>query len=73
MSVYCMKRRDVYMEKIDSLSLGKKYLFVTSENIEYRGIFIDKDERYAYIKNVRHVGRFTSLYCMPISMIVRAS
>ena len=61
------------MEKIDSLNLGQKYLFVTDENIEYRGIFIDKDKKYAYIKNVRHGGRFTSLFCMPISMIVRAS
>ena len=61
------------MHKVDNLKVGQEYLFVTKENDEFRGVFLDKDEKYVFLKNVKHGAKFTSLFCLPIDMLARAS
>jgi hypothetical protein len=60
------------MSKVN-LQVGKKYVFITSENKEYKGIFLDKDDTYIYIKNVRYGKKFASLYTLPLESIIRTS
>jgi len=61
------------MRKIDNLQVGNEYLFVTKGNDEFRGVFLDKDSVYVFLKNVKHGSKFTSLYCLPIADLARAS
>lgn len=61
------------MDKIDTLQIGKKYVFITTENKEYKGIYLNKDDMYIYIKNVKYGSKFASLYTFPINLIVRVS
>jgi hypothetical protein len=58
---------------VDSLQISKKYVFITKENKEYKGNFIDKDNNYIYIKNVKFGSKFVSLYTLPLKLIVRIS
>ena len=56
-----------------NLQIGKKYVFITSENKEYKGTFLDKDDMYIYIKNVKYGKIFASLYTLPLELIARTS
>ena len=61
------------MHKVDNLKVGKEYLFITKDNDELRGVFLDKDDTYVFLKNVKHGMKFTSLFCLPIERLARAS
>ena len=61
------------MTKIESLQTGKKYIVVTTENKEYKGIFLDKNDTYIFLKNVKFGRKFVSLYTIPLKLIVRIS
>ena len=61
------------MKKIDNLKTGNGYLFIKKDNTEFRGTFLDKDNKYIFIKNVKHGAKFTSLVCLPIHMLARVS
>lgn len=61
------------MHKVDNLKVGQEYLFVTKDNDEFRGVFLDKDEIYMFLKNVKYGTKFTSLFCLPIERLVRVS
>jgi len=59
--------------KTDSLQISKKYVFITIDNKEYKGNFIDKDNNYIYLKNVKFGSKFVSLHTLPLKLIVRIS
>lgn len=61
------------MEKIDSLKIGMKYLFITKDNKEYKGILMDKDSKYVYLNNVKYGGRFATSFTLPIELLARIS
>ncbi|MCK9442386.1 MAG: hypothetical protein M0Q13_13330 [Methanothrix sp.] len=61
------------MNKIMQLQVGKKYIFITTENKEYKATYLDRDELYLYLKNVKYGAKFSSLYTLPINLIVRIS
>jgi len=61
------------MNKIAQLQTGKKYTFITTENKEYKATYLDKDDIYIYLKNVKYGAKFASLYTIPISLIERVS
>mgnify|MGYP003565437602 CR=1 FL=1 len=61
------------MAKLESLKISKKYLFITTENKEYQGVFLDRYEKYVTLKNVKYGAKFASLYTLPISLIARIS
>lgn len=61
------------MDKIDTLQIGKKYVFITTENKEYKAVYLNKDDKYIYLKNVKYGSKFASLYTFPINSIVRIS
>lgn len=61
------------MEKIDNLKVGTKYLFITKDNKEYKGVLIDKDIKYVYLKNVKYGGRFATAFTLPIDLLARVS
>ena len=66
-------RKEKNMNSISSLQIGKIYVFITTENKEYKGKYLDKDNIYIYLKNVKYGGKFSSLYTLPIELIIRIS
>ena len=61
------------MKKVDNVKTGKVYLFIKKDNNEFKGTFLDKDNNYIFIKNVKHGAKFTSLFCLPIDELARVS
>ena len=61
------------MTILESLQTGSKYIIITTENKEYKGVYLDKNDLYIFLKNVKMGAKFVSLYTIPLKNIIRIS